>query len=633
MAGVNVNMGVTGIAQFKQNINTAKTSLKTLDEQLKLTEKQYKASGDAEEYMQQKSEQLKSKLEVQKSIVEETEKALQSMMDNGVDKSSKAFQDMVQQLARAKGDMLDTRQEMDALANGADEAANNTDSMNQQLKRIGDGVSFQNVTDGLGKITEGLKKTAQKAVQLGQKMAQAMLGAGAWADDLSQRSQVYGISVEELQRMDKTAAIIDTDVDAILKAKKKLRTGLGKESKETMGAFAALGIDPNDTKGEDLFWKIGERILALKDENKQEVYSTQLLGKSWQDLLPLFKAGRKEYEEMNASWSVVSEDTINSLGEMDDEYQKLKNNFETLKMELLGNFAEPMEEGMKGLNEVIGKFQEYLNSEEGKQMVENVVGVVSDTFKWIVEHPDDVVNALKAIVIGWGGIKLIGGALQVMKFVNGLTGLTAKTGADAAAAGATAGTSWAGAFASAAMKAAPFLAFLYTLLNPSGGSDEIGNNDLLDKDGKLTKEAEAYGYKLDANGDLVMPEAVPEQFTKTPEHTTIDLSKPGKLLKGVGDWTLPDDASAEEAMAFVRAQEEAARATERMEEAVTELNGSTEAQNKGNSEMTEATKSLKDMPAELRRQLERTQIRAYILGSDLAPFVNSSLGRELQAEE
>ena len=65
---------------------------------------------------------------------------------------------------------------------------------------------------------------------------------------------------------------------------------------------------------------------------------------------------------------------------------------------------------------------------------------------------------------------------------------------------------------------------------------------------------------------------------------------------------------------------------------MTELNGSTETQNKGNSEMTEATKSLKDMPAELRRQLERTQIRAYILGSDLAPFVNSTLGQELQTE-
>ena len=54
--GVNVKMGVEGVAQFKQNMKTAQTAVKTLDEQLKLNEKQFKATGDAEQYMQEKSE-------------------------------------------------------------------------------------------------------------------------------------------------------------------------------------------------------------------------------------------------------------------------------------------------------------------------------------------------------------------------------------------------------------------------------------------------------------------------------------------------------------------------------------------------------------------------------------------------
>ena len=66
--GVNVKMGVSGVAQFKQSINQAKQNMKTLDAQLALTEKQYKATGDAETYMQQKTEQLKAKLEEQKAI-------------------------------------------------------------------------------------------------------------------------------------------------------------------------------------------------------------------------------------------------------------------------------------------------------------------------------------------------------------------------------------------------------------------------------------------------------------------------------------------------------------------------------------------------------------------------------------
>ena len=60
----------------------------------------------------------------------------------------------------------------------------------------------------------------------------------------------------------------------------------------------------------------------------------------------------------------------------------------------------------------------------------------------------------------------------------------AATAADASAAGAAAGGSWASAFASAAMKAAPFLAFLYTMLKPG---DTAGNDlDTLFANGRVT---------------------------------------------------------------------------------------------------------------------------------------------------
>ena len=79
--GVNVKMGVSGVAQFKQNMNQAKQSVKTLDAQLALTEKQFKASGDAEEYMAKKTAELQAKMEAQKSVVENAEKALQAMAE------------------------------------------------------------------------------------------------------------------------------------------------------------------------------------------------------------------------------------------------------------------------------------------------------------------------------------------------------------------------------------------------------------------------------------------------------------------------------------------------------------------------------------------------------------------------
>ena len=105
-SGVNVKMGVTGVSQFKQNINQAKSAVKTLDAQLALTEKQFKASGDAEEYMAKKTAELQAKLEAQKSIVDNAESALKKMADNGVDRASKAYQDLYQQMLKAKGEKL-----------------------------------------------------------------------------------------------------------------------------------------------------------------------------------------------------------------------------------------------------------------------------------------------------------------------------------------------------------------------------------------------------------------------------------------------------------------------------------------------------------------------------------------------
>ena len=82
---IGVKMGVTGLAQFKQSMNQAQQSVKTLDAALKLNEKQYKANGDAETYMQQKSKLLQQQIAAQNTVVKQGQQALDAMAKNGVD--------------------------------------------------------------------------------------------------------------------------------------------------------------------------------------------------------------------------------------------------------------------------------------------------------------------------------------------------------------------------------------------------------------------------------------------------------------------------------------------------------------------------------------------------------------------
>ena len=437
-SGVNVKMGVSGVAQFKQSINQAKQSVKTLDAQIALSEKQFKANGDAQSYMAEKSELLKAKLEAQKSVVTSAENALKQMADRGVDRSSKAYQDMYRQMLQAKGAMLDTQTEMDKIGESASEAADDTKDMNDEIKNIGKQVSFETVTSGINKITDSMEKAAKTAYKVGSAIVKEVLGVGTWADDVNTRSAVLGVSPEELQRMEKTARLIDTDAETIIKARQKLAKNIGSGNKNAMSALEAMGISGNGDM-EDVFWAAGNAIMKLSDETEQEAQANALFGKSWHDLIPLFSAGREEYERMNSSWNVMSEEQLKQLNEMDDEYQKLQIAVEDLKREALSNLAEPMKEALTAINDLLGKVSAWLKSDEGKNAVGNVVSKIKEAAEWLVNNKEGVVAALGAIVAGWAGLKLTGGALQILQLLNGINALKGGGAAAAAAGGASGG--------------------------------------------------------------------------------------------------------------------------------------------------------------------------------------------------
>ena len=655
-SGVNVKMGVSGVTQFKQGINQAKQTVKTLDAQLALSEKQFKATGDSESYMTERAELLKAKMEAQKAVIANAESALESMSKNGVERSSKAYQDMYRQLLTAKGELLDTENAMNGVEEAAENAGNEADSMNRQLKQIGNGVSFQNISDGIGKITSGLANAATKAINLGRKIFDAMVGAGSYADDLATRASRYKLTTDELQRMDKTANLIDTSVDAIINARNRLQKEVAEKGKETMGAFAALGINPDDAKdAEDLFWRTGQAIMKFANENEKEAYAQKLFGRSWNELIPLFEAGREEYEKTNASWKVLSEEQIDSLGKMDDEYQKLKENVEELKLEMLSNFAEPMAALMETINKKVQEFSEWISSDEGKAVVDSVVGQVQAALEWISkpENIDGVIKAMETILGGWELLKLAGGAVSVLELINGIRGLTAGS---AAAAGAAAGASWGGAFASAVMKASPFLVFLYTLLNPDLAKthDAIGNSDLVDENGNLTKEAKAYGYALDETGNAYIPfitdwmreaqeKAAQEHLqTQFVGDTEAAIERNRKRLQGVHALDAVETGTSavmtgqdlmDEKAAMRRLQE----SSDKMNRAAEDLTGGSAAQKQSSSEMTQAATTMKGLPAVIEGAIKSgmSGIRIYIDGQEagqvLTPYVNAAMGGDITA--
>ena len=526
MADVSVKMGVSGISQFKQGMADAQASVKTLDAALKANEKQFKATGDAENHLAAQTSLLTAKMQAQQNIAKNAEQALKQMEANGVKTTSKSYQDMQRKLIEAQSAMLDTEMQMDNLGTAAAEAGGKTDKLTQSLGGINKKMSLDQVIGAINSITTGLENAEKKAVDLGKELWNTIMDSARRADDTATMAQMYGIDLDTFQRMQKLVANgMDTSVEAILSAQDKLKKGIGADSSTVLGYLKdlhlAVELLPNKNRdgglqlvtedSVDLFWKAGQAIMAMGDAYDKEAAAQALFGKSWKELVPLFDtySSLEEYNAALEEQTVNTEDTIRDLAALNDAVSALESSWTTLKDEVLGSLAPALTKGAEAISGLLDNLTKYLQTEDGQAMLERlgtaVEGMFSDLseidpqqviegltgvfdkiiggLEWLDENKGTVVTALESIVAGWGLLKLTGGALEIVKLIEGITGLGAASGA--AEAGAATGSAWGGAFASAVLKAAPWLVGLYTLLNPAGTAG--ANIDQMYAEGMVTE--------------------------------------------------------------------------------------------------------------------------------------------------
>lgn len=415
MAGVNVKMGVSGVSEFKRAMSDAKAAVKTFDDELKLNEAQLKLTGNQELYMSNKVKLLKDQIEAQKKVCQQAEQALKDMEKNGVSKASSSYQKMRQAVLQSATKLQEMKTNLKDVETGTKDAATGADTMNTSLKEIGKGVSWDNLAEGLGKVNGMLQNGARAAINMGKKIAQSAMGSTGWADDILTRAAQYGVTPEELQRMEHVSALIDTDVETIIKARQKLMKGVGDGSEKTMGFLSALGIEYNGD-AEKTFWETGKAIMELADEAEREAAAQNLFGKSWRELIPLFQAGPEKYKKAMEETTVLTNDQVEKLGEADDAFQKIQQQIETIKNQFWADNAD--------------KITELLN--------------------WIIANKESVVAGITAIGAAFGTLKIAEFAANLGKTIDGfrqlgLLGGAGKAAASAAGAGGTASASALGA--------------------------------------------------------------------------------------------------------------------------------------------------------------------------------------------
>ena len=392
---VNVKLGVD-LGDFNSGIKSAKEQIKTFDAALKLAEASMKATGDAESSMTTKTEALKGKLEAQKKIVDQYTEAMRKMRESGVDQTSASYQKMQRELLNAQAAMMTTKSDINELNTSQKGASKSADELATNVGKIGKNVSLQTVADGIGKLTNSLERGARAAIRIGRNIARSAMDSTGYADDLQTRATQYNIDVETLQRMENVAAYIDTDVDAIISARDRM-------SKNRESLQELLGISTDGKTVDDVFWEAGEAIMNLGEGFDQAEVAQKIFGRSWREMLPLFTAGREEYESMMENQNVLTEEQVAALAAADDAFKSVQQEIELLKNQFWADNAD----------------------------------TIVDLLKWIVDNKDSVVVALTAIATGFGLLKVGEFALNLTKIVNGLKDLGLLGGKEEAANAAT----------------------------------------------------------------------------------------------------------------------------------------------------------------------------------------------------
>ena len=379
---VNVKLGVD-LGDFNSGIKSAKEQIKTFDAALKYAEASLKSTGDAESAMTTKTEALRGKLEAQKKVVDQYTDALQKMNAAGVEKTSSSYQKMQRDLLNAKAAMETTKAQINGLNTSQTNAAKSADELATNVSKIGKNVSLQTLSDGLSKLTNGLERTGRTAIRIGKNIARSAMDSTGWADDLSTRSTQYGVDVETLQRMDRVAQYIDTDVDTIISARDRM-------SKNRESLAELLGISSDGKTVDDVFWEAGEKLKSMGEGFDQNEAAMKIFGRSWRELLPLFTAGREEYEALMNSQNVLSAEQIEKLAKADDAFQSVQQQAQMMVNQFWADNADK----------------------------------ITGLLQWIVDNKGPVVAAITAIGGAFAALKLGEVAMDIAKVVNGLKGLT-----------------------------------------------------------------------------------------------------------------------------------------------------------------------------------------------------------------
>lgn len=312
IAGITIEIG-GDTSNLQKSLKGVDSSIRQTQNALKDVNKLLKLDPTNTDLLKQKQTLLKQAVEQTKERLDKLKEAQAQMDAAGVDKASAEYQALQREI-------IETEQAL------------------KKAKAAADGFhpGLEKIKAGAEKAAAGLKSAAEKTKAFSAAAGAALVAIGGLgakalqtADDVLTMSRNTGISTAELQKFAYASDRIDVSTEAMVKAFTKLKGKIdpNNESLAKLGV-AATNADGSLRDANDVFYDVLQALSQVSNETERDQLAMELFGKSADELSGIIDDGGaalREYgEEAEQVGAIMDEETLTSLGAMQDQIDKLK---------------------------------------------------------------------------------------------------------------------------------------------------------------------------------------------------------------------------------------------------------------------------------------------------------------------
>ncbi len=350
-----------GEREFRNAINEINNGMKVNASQLTLLTAKYADNANSVQALTEKGIILENKITSQTDKVAKLQEALttSSTKYGEADKRTMAWQvslnnadaellKMQSELKQNNEQLQQAQQDMKKYGTAADEVTDKTSMFGNKVGDLANALGI-NLPAGADQAIRSMDGTKISTLALVGVVSGLIAGFGKatietakYADEVLTLSKVSGLSTDTLQEMNYASELVDVSADTMTGAMRKMIASMGNAkdgSKEAKEAFKDLHVSITNNgqlkDSEQMFYEIVDALGKVKNETERDAISMKIFGKSAQELNPLIEAGSKSLKEFGdqakAMGYVMSDDTLNAFGKLDDSMQLFNNQTKSFK--------------------------------------------------------------------------------------------------------------------------------------------------------------------------------------------------------------------------------------------------------------------------------------------------------------